>query len=211
MRTRWYLACGVMAFLVSLVGPAVAARAEGGPPPGQSPGGRSGRPGGPGDPRADEEMREAIEQVMLVRLKKVLSMTPEQEQRVMPRVEKLQQARRGFHDDRRAAVSHLRALLIDETARPEDLDKALKEVRSLESSFRHREESMRAEIDRELEPRQRARLYFFEDKFRRQMQRRLHDSLLARPGGSPGGGTERGPAVDAPPPDTDEDGPDDEP
>jgi len=33
---------------------------------------------------------------MLTRLKKVLAMTPEQEQRVMPRVEKLQEARRGF-------------------------------------------------------------------------------------------------------------------
>jgi hypothetical protein len=150
-------------------------------------------------------MREAIEQVMLVRLKKVLEMTPEQEQRVMPRVEKLQEARRGFHDQRRIAVSHLRALMIDETARPEDLDKALREVRSLESSFRHKEESMRAEIDQELEPRQRARLYFFEDHFRRQMQRRLHDSLLPGSGGTPPGGPGRGPGPEGPPPDDDGD------
>lgn len=206
MRTRCFLVCGVMVFLATLLGVAPAVRAEGGPPSGQAPGGRPGRSGGPADARADEEMREAIEQVMLTRLKKVLEMTPEQEQRVMPRVEKLQQARRGFHDDRRVAVSHLRALMIDETARPEDLDKALKEVRTLESSFRHREEAMRAEIDRELEPRQRAKLYFFEDKFRRQMQRRLHDSLLARPGGGP----DRGPGPEAPPPDSD-DAPDDVP
>jgi hypothetical protein len=211
MRRSHRMSCAaLLTFLGAFAGLAETARAAAGPPPGgQAPAGRPGRGPGSCDPRADEEMREAIEQVMLVRLKKVLAMTPEQEQRVMPRVEKLQEARRGFHDQRRAAVSHLRALMLDETARPDDLDKALKEVRSLEASFRHKEESMRAEIDQELDSRQRARLYFFEDHFRRQMQRRLHDSLLAGPGGAPPGGPARGPAPDAPSPD--DDGDDEEP
>ncbi len=213
MRRPHLMSCAaLLLFLGAITGLAEAARAADGPPPGsQAPAGRPGRPPRGGDPRADEEMREAIEQVMLVRLKKVLAMTPEQEQRVLPRVEKLQEARRGFHDQRRAAVSHLRALMIDETARPDDLDKALKEVRSLEASFRHKEESMRAEIDQELDSRQRARLYFFEDHFRRQMQRRLHDSLLAGPGGAAPGGTGpgRGPGPEAPP--ADDDGDDEEP
>ena len=207
-KTHRMSGAAVLMFLAAIVGLAEAARAAGGPPPpGEPSGGRPGR--GPRDPRADEEMREAIEQVMLVRLKKVLAMPPEQEQRVMPRVEKLQEARRMFNAERRAALSHLRALMIDETARAEDLEKALRDVRTLESSFRRKEETMRAEIDQELEPRQRARLYFFEDRFRRQMQRRLHDSLLAGPGGAAPGAPGRGPGAEAPPPD--DDGGDEEP
>jgi hypothetical protein len=150
----------------------------------------------------DDEMRAALEQVMRVRLKKALQMTPGQEERVMPRVERLQAARHDFATRRRAAVSHLRAVMIDETSRPADVEKALRDVRGIESSFRDREESLRADINVELDPRQQARLYFFEVRFRRDMQRRLLD------GGGPGAGRGRGPAG-PPPDDPDIDGDDD--
>jgi len=149
---------------------AAAARGRGASPP------RAGGPGRPGGPVVDEEMRAALEQVMKVRLKQVLQLTPEQEERVMPRVDRLQQARRDFATRRRAAVAHLRAVMSDQASRPADIEKALQEVRDLESSFREREASLRGEIDAELDPRQQARLYFFEVRFRREMQRRLVDA-----------------------------------
>jgi hypothetical protein len=151
----------------------------------------------------DDEMRAALEQVMRVRLEKAPQMTPEQEARVMPRVERLQAAGREFATRRRDAVSHLRSVMIDETARPAEVEKALREVRGIESSFRDREESLRADIDAGLDPRQQARLYFFEVRFRRDMQHRLLDGggpgPGPGPGGGPGAGHGRGPA--SPPPD----------
>lgn len=105
----------------------------------------------------------------------------------MPRVEKLQAARHEFATARRAAVSHLRAVMNDETASPAEVEKALREVRSIESSFRDREEGLRADINADLDPRQQARLYFFEVRFRRDMQRRiLDDGGPGRGRGGPG-------------------------
>jgi hypothetical protein len=168
---------------------------------------RSGGHGRPGGPVVDEEMRAALEQVMKVRLKQVLQLTAEQEGRVMPRVDKLQEARHGFATRRRAAIAHLRGLVNDEASRPADIEKALRGVRDLESSFRTLEASLREEIEAELDPRQQARLYFFEARFRREMQRRLQDGAgrVAGPG-------ERGRGAGGPPlgePDPDSTGEDD--
>jgi hypothetical protein len=157
----------------------------------------------PGDPVSDEEMRAAIEQVMRLRLKRSLELTPEQEARVMPRFEKLQDERREFAERRRLAVSHLREMMNDTTASKDDLGKALREVRSIEESFRDRERSLRADIESELEPRQQARLYFFEERFRREMRRRFADGMRPRDeaGAGEGHGHGRRGAPGAPPAD----------
>jgi len=206
MTRRWMLRTAAILAAMLLAGGAggAAAQGSGGPPP-RSGGGRGG-PGagpGPGRPQVDDEMRAALEQVMRVRLKRALQMTPGQEERVMPQVDKLQEARHDFVTRRRAAVSHLRAVMIDETSRPADIEKALREVRGIESSFRGREESLRADLNAELDPRQQARLYFFEERFRRDMQRRLMEGggPGAGPGAAGGPGAARGRGPAGPPPD----------
>jgi len=203
MTSRWMWRTAAILAGMLLAGGVGGAAAQGPCRPPARPGGGPGGGPGPGGPMVDDEMRAALEQVMKVRLKKVLQMTPEQEERVMPRVERLQTARRDFATRRRAAVSHLRSVMIDATARPAEVEKALREVRGIESSFRDQEESLRGDINAELDPRQQAQLYFFEVRFRRDMQRRLLDGggpgPGPGPGGGPGAGRGRGPA--GPPPD----------
>jgi hypothetical protein len=175
--------------------PAPAARQQAGPPPG-----RPGRPDGPGN---DEEMRAAMEQVMVVRLKRALRLTPEQETRVMPKVEDLMAARRETATRRRGAVSHLRAVMIDETASDAEIVKAIKDVRAIDDDFRSHEQALKDDIGRELTPRQQARLYFFEENFRRAMQRRMFDAMQRRGPGGPPGAPDRAPAAAPPDPEDD--------
>lgn len=204
--------CHRSAFLLTLllagsIGEGVAAQAPPArkEPSPEAPGGRPGREG----LRDDEEMRTAMEQVMLVRLKKVLRLGPEQESRVMPRVQRLLDSRRDFASRRRASVSHLRALLIDETAAASEIENGLRDVREIEERFREQEKALQQDIDRDLSPAQQARMYLFEDQFRRSMQRRLKEArdrrLHGPPPGADAGRRAGGPADD------DDDLPDEEP
>ena len=182
--------------VVAAAGALPAALAAGGP--------ASGRPA-PGDAPNGDEMRAAVEQVLIVRLKRVLQMTPAQEGRVIPKVHRMLDERREFAARRRIAVSHLRATMIDETSDGAEIDKALADLLGLEEAHRARERRLKEEIGADLTPRQRARMYFFEDRFRRVMQQRLRQ---ARPGAGPGaaGRPPRAPAPD----DGDPEGPDDD-
>jgi len=204
MRSRWMWQVMVILAATALAAGANEAGAGGcGRNPVRSGGGPRGA-SGPGAAVADDEMRAALEQVMRVRCKQVLQLTPEQEAKVMPRVEKLQAERHEFATARRAAVAHLRTVMNDDTASPAEVEKALEKVRRLESDFRDREESLRADINADLDPRQQARLYFFEKRFRRDMQRRLLNGggpwRGPGPHGGPGsgGGGATGPAPDPP-------------
>ena len=76
-----------------------------GKPPGASP---------PGAPAG--EVREAMEQMVIARMKVALHLTEAQEATVIPRVRRLMQARRDHAAKRRAAMARLRALLLDRAA-----------------------------------------------------------------------------------------------
>jgi hypothetical protein len=181
-RTLWFLAAALVFGLAVLAGVASPARAQGRPAP---------RPGaGPG---ADEEMRAALEQVMLVRLKRTLDLSPDQEARVMPKVENLLAARRGIAPKRREAVAHLKAVMTDPNASDGEIQKALKKVHDMDDAFRQQEQGLRNDVDRELTSRQQARLYFFEEHFRRAMQRRMMEAMQR---GGRGRAQSPGPAAD---------------
>lgn len=171
----WRLSALLLAFMT--IGPAWRIASAQAPParrgpPAESPGGRPG----PGGLRDDEETRAVMEQVMLVRLRRALRLAPGQESRVMPRVQRLLDSRREFAARRRAAVSHLRALLIDETAAESEIERGLRNVRAIEEEFHEQEKLLRRDIERDLSPAQQARMYLFEGQFRRSMQRRLMEA-----------------------------------
>ncbi len=159
-----------------------AAQTHEGRPPGARPGLRP-----PGE-RA-EEVRQAMEETVIARMKVALHLTEDQEATVIPRVHELMQARREHATRRQAAMARLRGLLLDETAGDQEIGRALRDVRSIEDDFRGREEGLRQAIDRDLTQRQQARMVFFEARLRRVMQRRLQDAM----GGGPGPGPGRGP------------------
>ena len=185
-----FLGTGLLLGLAALAGWESPALAQGRPAP---------RPGaGPG---GDEEMRAALEQVMLVRLKRTLELTPDQEGRVMPKIENLLAARRQFAPRRREATAHLKAVMTDPASSDAEIQKALKGVHDMDDAFRQQEQGLKRDVDRELNPRQQARLYFFEEHFRRAMQRRMMEAMQR---GGPGRPHPPGPAADP-----DDDAPDD--
>lgn len=179
-----------------------AAQTRQGRPPGARPGPRP-----PGE--LAEDVRQAMEQTVIARMKVALHLTEDQEATVIPRVRELMQARREHATRRQAALARLRSLLLDETARDQEIGRALRDVRSIEDDFRGREEALRQTIDRDLTPRQQARMVFFEARLRRVMQRRLQETMGDGPGPGPGRGpgrtTGRRPGPAGPPI---EDGPD---
>src|SRR2546422_671672 len=97
----------ILAALLPIGGLALA-----GPPGAGGPGpGQGDAVGGPPNPA---EMREAMEHLMIVRMKRVLRLTPRQEGKVVPRMQSLLDARREYAARRRPLLSHLRALAMDE-------------------------------------------------------------------------------------------------
>ncbi len=152
----------------------------------------------PGGPERPEEMRRAMEQMVIARMTEALHLTEGQEAAVIPRFEELMQARRDHAEKRRAASMRLRSLLLDETASDQEMEAALKEIRAIEESFRRREGDLRSALDEGLTQRQQARLVFFEERIRRVMQRRLQDAMGRGAGRGPERG--RGPAAGRRPP-----------
>jgi hypothetical protein len=146
------------------------------------------------DPGPSEgEMRGVIEQLMIERLKEVLRLTPRQQSQVIPRMQALLEARRDHAAERRAARARLRALLMDDGASEEAIAGAIDEARGIERGFRLKEEGLRDAIDSDLTPRQRGRFLFFEERFRRVVQRRLREAAERRAQSRPGA-PERRPA-----------------
>ena len=146
----------------------------------QSPGGRpaAGPRAGPRQASARaEEVRQAMEQMVIARMKVALHLTSDQEAKVIPRVQELLEARRDHAARRRDAMARVRNLLLDETAGDQEIGRALRDLRALEDDFRGREEGLRDAIDRSLTPRQQARMVFFEARLRRVMQRRIQEAL----------------------------------
>jgi len=145
----------------------------------QSPGGRPAGPrAGPRQASARaEEVRQAMEQMVIARMKVALHLTSDQEAKVIPRVQELLEARRDHAARRRDAMARVRNLLLDETAGDQEIGRALRDLRALEDDFRGREEGLREAIDRSLTLRQQARMVFFEARLRRVMQRRIQEAL----------------------------------
>jgi hypothetical protein len=152
-------------------------------------------------PPTPEEIREAMEQLMIVRMKKAVQLTPEQEGRVVPKMQQLLEARRQHAARRREGMGRLHRLVRDEGASDAAIGRALREVATLQQESRRREDDLRAAINSDLGPRQQARLMVFEARFRRLMQRRLQEAAGRRPGGPPewGGMGRRGPGGPFPP------------
>lgn len=175
--------------------------------------GPEGRPPGsrraPGGPERSEETRQAMEQMVIARMSEALHLTQAQESVTLPRFEELMQARREHAAARRASLARLRALLVDETGSDQEIDKALREVRTGEEDFRRRDGQLRSALDEGLSGRQQARLVFFEERLHRVMQRRLREAAGRGPEGRPERGRRPGPGNGPGPEDEPDPGPDD--
>lgn len=132
-----------------------------------------------------EEVRRAVQEVVIARMREALHLTEEQEAKVVPRFTELMQTRSEHAMKRRAAMARLRSLLLDGTAGDQEIARAVREVRGVDDDYLRREGELRGAIDASLTPRQQGRLVFFEGRIRRLVQRRMQAALG-------GGGQRRG-------------------
>jgi len=170
VRNRWVPALLLGALVLATAAPA-RAQEERPLPRRMSPGPRA-RP---------EEVRRAVQEVVIARMREALHLTEEQEAKVLPRFTELMQTRTDHAMKRRAAMARLRSLLLDGTAGDQEIARALREVRAIDQDYLHREGELRGAIDGSLTPRQQGRLVLFEGRIRRLMQRRMQEAMGAGP------------------------------
>jgi len=127
------------------------------------------------------EVRESLQNLMIASMKKALDLTREQQVEVIPRVEQVFEERESYAKQRREALRLIQAKLLEESVPEKDFRDQVTHLDDLERTHRDRELRLRADIDRSLNPRQRAQLRVFVPRFRREMQSRIDEARSAQP------------------------------
>ncbi|MCI0568379.1 MAG: hypothetical protein L0Z52_09355 [Acidobacteria bacterium] len=126
-------------------------------------------------------MRESLQNLMIASMKKALELTRDQQVEVIPQVEQVFEERERYARQRREALHLLQAKLLEESVPEKDYRDQVIRLDDLERAHHDRELRLRAEIDRSLNPRQRAQLRVFVPRFRREMQMRIDEARTAQP------------------------------
>lgn len=124
------------------------------------------------------ELREAMRRYFHNRLRSELGLTDEQVQKIVPKVERIEQTKTETARRRRETVRLLQRGLRD-GATDSRLQELLDRWHRGDREQQELEREILAEIDAELTVRQRVQLRFFIDSFRRQIARRVQE--LRRP------------------------------
>jgi len=140
-------------------------------------------PGPPATPPPGDanEVRESLQNLMIASMRKALDLTRDQQVEVIPRVEQVFEERENYARQRREALRQIQAKLLEESVPEKDYREQVTRLDDLERAHRDLELRLRAEIDRSLNPRQRAQLRVFVPRFRREMQMRIDEARSAHP------------------------------
>ena len=125
------------------------------------------------EPRLDRELAQTVERFMVQRLTRFLELDAAQRETVLPLVEKLTQARRLHTRQRREAIRTLGAMSQDSGVDEEMLRLRLNSFYREEEEFRDLERRTNEEVRSQLDVHQEARLLAFEERFRKEMRRRM--------------------------------------
>ena len=142
-----------------------------------------GRPPG----AVDQELAETLQQLMIVRLKRALELTPEQEETVVPLMQDLTQRRRADQQLRREGLRSLAALSQDSAASEDILRERLDSFYADQAANRKAEMEILTALRAELTPRQEARMLAFEERFRSDIRDRMQDARQQRQRARPQG------------------------
>ncbi len=158
------------------------------------PGHVSARQAGPDLPGDDESMREDLQETveiyMIAKMKRFLDLTDDQERKVIPAVEELNNSRRQMMKKRRLTLMKLMPLVEEDAGDDAETARLLDQLDALDRDFRQEEIKARDTIRAALTPRQQARFVVFQERFRHEMQERLR---RMGPGGGPSPGEGRPP------------------
>ena len=126
-----------------------------------------------GDDTRREEIEDTIEIYMIAKLKRTLGLSEAQEKEVVPIVEALSASRREVNRQRRLTLMKLRPLVEEEPADQREIARLLTSLDEMDRKHRETEMEAQERIRASLSPVQQARLLFFQERFRRELQDRL--------------------------------------
>lgn len=129
-----------------------------------------------GAAREAEDMKEAVQLLMISSMKKALALTRNQEEEVIPKVQQVFAERERYARDRRDALRQIQTKLAAESVSDKEVQSVVRRLDDLERSHQEQEVQLRSEIDRLLNTRQQAQIRVFVPRFRREMQRRIEDA-----------------------------------
>lgn len=133
----------------------------------------------------DRELAETLERVLILRLKKTLELTTQQEETVVPLMRDLTRQRRERAQERTEARRTLTALARDTAADDDLLRDRLDRHYADQATALKNEAALLEQIRAELTPRQEVRLLLFEERFRAEIRERLQDVRRQRMRGRP--------------------------
>lgn len=127
----------------------------------------------PPDP---EDLRNSIQALMLVSMRKALDLSRDQELLVGPKVEKLLEERERFARSQRRTLREVQIKLRRPESASADFRDVVLQLDRMEREHRDREARLRQEIDRSLNPRQQVQLRLFVPRFSRELLMRLQEA-----------------------------------
>ena len=165
-----------VALLLSMAAPIAA------PPDPEPP--RAAEPAdGPPAESLDQELAEAIQDVMLVQAKRRLGLSEEQAREVGALMRSMGEARREHQNRRREGLRTLAAMAEDSSLDESELRRRIDAVLRADEEFMATERRLMGDIRARLDTRQQARWIVFNDRFRDEMRRRVEDARAGRRGG----------------------------
>jgi len=135
----------------------------------------------PRPPQDEGDVRETLQVLMIVSMKKALSLTRDQEMAVIPRIQQVFEEREQYARQRQDALEMLQAKLMGESIPEREYREAVMHLDNLELAHRELEIRLREEVDQSLNPRQRAQMRVFVPRFHRQMQMRIDEARRLQP------------------------------
>lgn len=123
--------------------------------------------------RGEDHVRETIQALMLVSMKKSLELSRDQEREVVPRVQQLLDERERFARERRTALRRLQIKILEEAPEDREFRGAVAQLDQMEKAHHELEARLRSDIDQSLNARQQAELRLFVPRFRQEMMRRI--------------------------------------
>jgi hypothetical protein len=123
--------------------------------------------------RRGDDVRETLQVLMIVSMKKALELTREQELEVVPRMQQILEERERFARERMDAMRRVQVKLAEESVPDQEFRSVVMRLDQLEKQYRDQEGRLRVEIDRALSARQQAELRLFVPRFRRQMEAQI--------------------------------------
>ncbi len=173
-------------------------------------GAHSAPPDAPATPPGQQEMRpgggpgngEALRNLRMWKLMQALKLTDAQTPKVLPKIQKMEEARHQFQKDRMEHLKALREAVRQASPDEKTIRRSIDGMRKSRDKFHSEEARLFDDVAGDLTPRQVADLLLFEERFRREVGQALRNMGSRRQGEgrAPAGKRFGGPPADRPSP-----------